>query len=124
MLSLIKEIRERLTLFESSLPSRVDGFALCQESKLPWKALCYRESLIWRIVELGQVALECFETKKIASAILLTRAAMETCAALCYLSGKLKTTIQPKSVGDIDDYLMKLLMVQKSIWTSCLQLLM
>ena len=64
-------------------------------------------------MELGQVALECFETKKIASAILLTRAAMETCAALCYLSGKLETTIQSKSVGDIDDYLMKLLIGSK-----------
>ena len=42
--------------------------------------------------------------------ILLTRAAVETSAALWYLSAKLDATLQAGTVGDIDDYLMRLMM--------------
>ena len=43
--SLMDEIRKNLELLESSLPKRVDGWALSQMSKLPFKVLGYREAL-------------------------------------------------------------------------------
>lgn len=108
--SLMNEIRELLKLLESSLPRRVDAMAVSRSAKLPFKALACRAALIWRMTELGRVAFESFENDRLAAAILLTRAAVETSAALWYLCGKLDAAVQSGVVGDIDDYLMKLLM--------------
>jgi len=47
--SLMDEIRENLNLLESRLSKRVDGWALSQLSKLPFKVLVYREALSWRM---------------------------------------------------------------------------
>jgi hypothetical protein len=109
----LAEITERLARFERSLPRQIDILALSR-SKLPFKALEYRETLIWRITELGQSALENFEAKKLAAAILLTRAAVETAAALWYLHTKVVAAIKADSVGDIDNYLMRLSLGHKA----------
>jgi cation transport protein ChaC len=108
------EICGRLEILESNLPRRVDGFAVSPHTKIPFKALVYREALIWRMTELGRAAFDCFEKNKLAAGILLTRAAVETSAALWYLSAKLDASVQSGTVGDIDDYLMKLMMGSKS----------
>ena len=107
---LMTEIQGRLALLESSLPKRVDAMAVSQTAKLPFKALLYREALIWRMTELSRGAFEDFEKNRLATAILLTRAAVETSAALWYLCAKLDAAMQAGTVGDIDDYLMKLIM--------------
>jgi len=104
------EIQERLKLLESSLPRRVDAMAVSPTAKIPFKALLYREALIWRMAELGRSALESFENDKLATAILLTRAAVETSAALSYLCAKVDAAVQSGTVGDTDEYLMKLTM--------------
>jgi hypothetical protein len=105
---LVDEIRGRLGLLESNLPKRVDGWALSQLSKLPFKVLVYREALSWRMAELGRAAFEEFEKDRLAAAIVLTRAAVETSAALWYLCAKVETSVESVEVGDIDDYLMKM----------------
>jgi hypothetical protein len=45
---LMTEIRSRVELLESNLPRRVDAM-VSPDSKLPFKALLYREALIWRM---------------------------------------------------------------------------
>jgi hypothetical protein len=107
--ALMSEIRGRLELLESSLPTRVDAM-VSPDSKLPFKALIYRAALIWRMAELSRGALENFEKDRLALAILETRAAVETSAALWYLHAKLDATLKAGAVGDIDDFLMKLSM--------------
>jgi hypothetical protein len=79
-------------------------------SKLPYKALLYREALIWRMTELSRDALGSFEKNNFVSAIVLTRAALETTAALRYLCAIVETVVESGVIGDIDDYLMKLTM--------------
>ena len=106
---LMTEIRGRVDLLEKSLPSRVDAM-VSPDSKLPFKALIYRAALIWRMAELARGALENFEKDRLALAILETRAAVETSAALWYLHAKLDATIKAGAVGDVDDFLMKLSM--------------
>jgi hypothetical protein len=110
---LISEIQERLRLLNESLPHQIDLAALSR-SKLPFKALAYREALIWRVVELGEVALESFNTEKFAAAILLTRATVETVAALWYLQNKMQAALKSKNIGDLDKYLMRLSLGWKS----------
>jgi hypothetical protein len=103
----IAEIAQRLAAFESSLPRELDPVALSR-SKLPFKALGYRETLIWRITELGKAALENYNEHRFAAAILLTRAAVETAAALWYLQSKIASAIKADGLGDLDEYLMRL----------------
>jgi hypothetical protein len=105
---LMDEIRHRLEAFESNLPKHVDGFALFRDSKLPAKVLRYRESLIWRVAELGRAALNEFEENRLVAGIVLTRAVAETSAALWYLHSKVDDAIKSNQVGDIDAYLVKL----------------
>jgi hypothetical protein len=107
--SLLNEIRERVELLEASLPRRVDAMAVSPISKLPYKALLYRDALIWRMAELGREALESFEKDKLLSAIVLTRATVETSAALWYLCAKVDAAVKSGDVEDIDDYLMRLM---------------
>jgi hypothetical protein len=66
------------------------------------------------MAELGRSAFESFENSKLASAILLTRAAVETSAALWYLCAKVDVAVKSGTVGDIDDHLMKLTMGNKT----------
>lgn len=105
---LTSEIRSRLELLESSLPKHADAMDLSRTAKLPFKALVCRETLVWRMTELGSTALESFEKNRLTSAILLTRAAVETSAALWYLCAKLEAALDSEAVGDLDGYLMKL----------------
>lgn len=113
--SLMGEIRGRVELLESSLPRRVDGYALSPDSKLPMKAMLYREVLIWRMAELSRGAMENLETENLSVAVILIRAAVETTAALWYLRAKLDDAVKNQSKGDIDDFLMKLLMGSKTV---------
>src|SRR6266849_863961 len=108
--SLMDEIRRNLELLESNLSKQVDGWALSQMSKLPFKVLGYREALAWRMAELGRAAFEEFEKDRLAAAIVLTRAAVETSAALWYLCGKVEASVESAEAEDIDDYLMKMSM--------------
>src|SRR5207245_2093104 len=63
------KFQERLTVLESSLPTRVDAVDVSRTAKLPFKrVLWYRESLIWRMVGLSRVALDSFQNAKLASA--------------------------------------------------------
>lgn len=103
------EIRDRLELLESILPERVDAMAVSPTSKLPFKVLVYREALIWRMAELGRSAFQSFERDRLVSAIVLTRAAVETSAALWYLYSKVAVAVESNAVDDIDNHLMKLL---------------
>lgn len=103
----VGEIEGRLQTFERNLPRRIDPIALSR-SKLPFKALAYREALIWRVTELGRTALENLHANRLAAAILLVRAVIETTAALWYLSNKLNITLKAGSIGDLDSYLMRL----------------
>jgi hypothetical protein len=108
--ALMAEIRGRVELLESSLPRRVDAM-VSPDSKLPFKGLLYRAALIWRMAELSRGAFQNFENDKLALAILETRAAVETTAALWYLHAKLDATLKAGTIGDdVDDYLMKLSM--------------
>lgn len=104
--SLLIEIEGLLTSLETSLQKEVDGIAISR-SKLPFKAECYRESLAWRMADLSRGALHSFQNNRLASAIVLIRAAMETAASSWCLNKKISGDLKTKSLHDIDDYLVK-----------------
>jgi hypothetical protein len=112
--SLLVEANARLVLLEGARPKSVNGFAISSVSKLPFIAINYRESLLWRVVQLGRCASENFKDNKLAAAILLTRATVETSAALWYLRTKLENVIESKTLGSIHNDLVRLSMGSKT----------
>jgi hypothetical protein len=111
---LTNEIDGRLRSLESMRIHRLDAMAVSPASKLPYKAMLYCEGLLWRMAELSRAAFENFENDRLVSAILLTRAAVETSAALWYLWARLDVTVQSGNLADIDDCLMRLTMGTKT----------
>jgi hypothetical protein len=111
---LLEETQHRVAALEANLPPQLDGYALSSETKLPFKAMWFRDALCWRMAQLSRSALDSFEKKKLASAILLTRASMETAAALWYLAEIVERVIKAKAIGEIDQRLIKLLLGTKT----------
>lgn len=105
---LMNEIEARLNLLETNLQTRVEGMALSIFSKIPAKAIWYRESLAWRMAELSRVGFANIKDRKLAAAALLTRAAIETSAALWFAVKKLESVVKAGATGTIDDDLMTL----------------
>lgn len=101
----LKEIAQRIKLMESHLPKRIDATST---AKIPFKAIQYREGLIWRFTELSRCALTCYRDASLASALILTRASLETTAASWYLNKKVASVVQSGNVGDIDEFMMRL----------------
>lgn len=112
--TLLAEASARLCLLEKSRPEKLDGFGLSSRSKLPFKVLCYRECLLWRIVQLGQAACANFANNHLISGLLLTRAAVETSAALWHAQAKLKRAIESKGLGNLADDFRQLSMGTKT----------
>jgi len=104
---LLPEIRKNIELLDANLPTRVDSANISGTAKLPFKAEWFRIGLRWRFSELCRSALEEFEQRRFVSAAVLTRAAVETFASLWYLHAKLRASTESKTLGQIDEYLMR-----------------
>jgi hypothetical protein len=66
-----------------SLPVLVDPASISLRAKIPFKALCFREGLIWRTEELARSACDAFEREDDVAGITLARGVTE-CAAACW----------------------------------------
>jgi hypothetical protein len=105
----LAEITQCLASFQSRLPREFNFKALAlARSMSPYRAVVYRDTLMWRITELGQSALENFNQTRLSAAILLSRAAIETASALWYLQSKIAATVEADRLGDVDDDLVRL----------------
>ncbi len=82
---MLVSLRTDLARLASCLPREVDLLAVHNRYKAPSKVLMLRESLIWREEELGRNALKALDDGNFVTAALLTRAVMETTAALVFL---------------------------------------
>lgn len=98
----------------SNLPKKIKAASLSHYSKLPFKAFSLREALIHRIAELSEVAVELFESEKLVSAIIMTRAVYETTSVLYWLYKRLKQVCATKELGNIDEFFMKYLFGSKN----------
>jgi len=87
-----------LTAIAAARPHQLEARRLAQRSKLPFKAGLYRDSLLWRIEELGRSALDAYDRPDHVSGIVLTRATIETIAAL----NSLHLLVTRYSGGDVD----------------------
>ena len=106
------EIAGNLDAFARSLPKQIDAPAISRV-KLAGNAVWCRETLLWRFTEVAQDALEKLDQRRLASAMLLTRAAVETAAALWYLDTKIKRAIESSDLVELDERLKQLVVGYK-----------
>lgn len=106
------EIARYLDAFARSLPTQIDAPQISRV-KLPGTLTWYRESLFWRFTEIAQDALQKLNEERYASAILLTRAAVETTAALWYLEAKIKRALESRDIAELDEKAKRLLVGSK-----------
>ncbi len=107
--ALLNEANESVAVLTAALSIVVDPAELGTIAKIPTKVLCYREALLWRTEELSRSACRHYESEDLASAITLTRAAIEGIAATWYLKSSVEKVVKNKSVGSFDDKIMRLL---------------
>ncbi len=106
------EIARYLDAFARSMPTQINAPAISRV-KLPGIATWSRETLFWRFVGLAQDALEKLGQNRLPSAMLLTRAAVETTAALWYLEAKIKQALASSEIAELDEALKRLVFGQK-----------
>jgi hypothetical protein len=106
------EIASYLDAFARSLPTQIDAPEI-SHVKLPGNAIWCRETLFWRFTELAQDALERLDHGRISSAMLLTRAAVETAAALWYLDIKITRALESNDLAELDEKLKQLVVGYK-----------
>ena len=111
---LIAEAGRRIELLSGHLPQVVNARSLSLTSKLPLKALTYREASVWRCEELARSAHASFANDDIVSGIVLTRALTETAAGVWYLLELVDRQLDNGVDPDLDDKLMRLLMGHKN----------
>jgi hypothetical protein len=108
-----QEIDVSITWLQANRPTSIAGMEISAESKLPFKVLICRGAFAWRISELADGARENLNSGRLVTAVLLARAACETCAAVWYLRDRVRRAVQDRSVDAIDAQLMRLLLGNK-----------
>ena len=88
----------------SNLPDKIEAAALSHISKLPFKALTLRETLIHRMADLSDAAISLYKSSNIVPAIIMIRSVFETSAVLFWLFKKLKHVSETSDLYDINDF--------------------
>jgi hypothetical protein len=96
------ELSRRL---KASLPPRIDPETISTKAKIPFKALCIREVLVYRVSELADSALACYQRDQLVATATLTRALLESVALLYWLFNELKTAVADGDTSKIDEFL-------------------
>jgi hypothetical protein len=100
---ILNEISRRCDQIESSLVSCIHQDSVSSQTRIPYHTLVYREVSARRFLELSRNAISNYESDNFVTAVVLTRAALETTAALWYLKIKIETVVKTGTLADIND---------------------
>jgi len=68
--------QELLSYYTNNLPKEFDIKSIDSNSKLPFKVIALRESLLYRITDLSIITLQLFKDNKLMGSFILTRSIM------------------------------------------------
>ena len=111
----VETARSVLAKLAELRPHEIDLAGVARRYKPVGNTHMLREALIWRQEELSRGALEAIERNDGVTGALITRAAMETTAALIYLHGLVKGAIEGGMSDDLAEKLAGFLVGSK-IW--------
>jgi hypothetical protein len=104
---------QALAAIAGKLPRRLQARVFSKRAKIPFKVALHRDSLMWRIEELGRASLDCYDRDQHTAAILLVRGTMESVAMLWMLHGLVKG-YQGGDPDRLDMKLMRLVLGSKA----------
>ena len=111
---LLNEATQRAALLSSSLPAIVDPASISWKAKTPYKIMCFREAMIWRMDEFARVSCNLYAAEQIASAMKMTRGCTENAAVVWYLKETVQNAIDSGDVASVDERSMQLLLGSKN----------
>ena len=94
---------------KASLPPRIDPATISTKAKIPFKALCVREVLLYRVSELAEAALGCYRQGQLVATATLARALMESVALLYWLFKQLQAAVADGDTEKINAFLVRVL---------------
>ena len=103
----LQEARSFVEAVAGSLPDRIQVAALTLKSKIPFKALSVRETLLHRVHALASAAVELFEGNRVIPAVILARAVVESTAVMFTLHERTTRFLQDLKINELDDFLMR-----------------
>jgi hypothetical protein len=106
--SLLDEAKQKIDILSVSLPKEVKPI----EQKTAYNAICYREGLIYRTEELARGAYNAFLQRDVVNAITLTRALIETIAAIWYFMKLIEKPIL--NLTEVHEKILRLLVNHKT----------
>lgn len=108
----MEKVQVELERLRQSLLPSLEPLQITLNAKTPYKAVHFREALLWRTVELASSACELLKSGRIAAGITLVRGVAESAAAMRYLSETVQSFCQceNRSLQEVDEKLMRLLM--------------
>jgi hypothetical protein len=109
----IATIDDVLTSLAEARPVAVDALEMADEVGPPYKAACAAAALLWRTEELGRCARTLLNGRDVAAALVLTRALIESAAAIWYLMRLVEQNTDCLE-ADCDDKITRLLIGTKS----------
>ena len=102
-----------LTAMAEARPIAIDAADIGCGVGTPYKAACAAAALLWRAEELGRCARELLDRRDVGAALILTRALIESSAALWYLMRLVEQNAERLDT-DCDDKVTRLLIGTKS----------
>ena len=94
---------------KASLPPRIDPATISSTARIPFKVLCLREVLLFRISELAEAALRCYEENQLVATATLSRALMESIALSYWLYKEIQGSLERGTSDKINIFLGKAL---------------
>lgn len=111
---LVPETLKKLRELENMLPGQCDPAIISLVAKTPFKLASIRDLLVHRVYDISEQAIALFETQHPIPAIILARAAFESAAMMHYALEKTRQCVDGKSIDQIDDDLMRVLLGAKN----------
>lgn len=103
---------------KASLVPHVSAAEIGALSTLPWKLVSSRELLLYRIASLSESAVALYKAQEPVAAVLVTRAILETAATMHSVLATLKSCVEQRSAGGVDEALMNVLFGSRNRMTA------
>ncbi|QVW36202.1 hypothetical protein KIP69_04935 [Geobacter sulfurreducens] len=103
----IESARAVIEFLKGQLVTQLEPYSQRPGKKLVRLSRVWKESKLYRIVDLASAALTMFEDSRLVPGCTLTRSLYETVAQMYYIQKKMKEAIENKKLEEIHDYVVR-----------------
>ena len=105
----IEKCRKIVERFTESLPKTIDPDLRTLSSQIPFRVICFKNTLIHRVAHLSFESIELQEKNFFLSSLIIARSALETAALLFFLDKKIESSIRINKTEELESFIEKAL---------------